>query len=69
MRYLRHTVNRLKEWRQLRGLTQQELSKASGVSLRTISRYEATEPKHYSYAVLRDLAKALRIRVGDLLEG
>jgi transcriptional regulator with XRE-family HTH domain len=52
--------NRLKEIRELRGLTQVQLAKASGVGVNTISRYERQLVKQYDADVLLALGKALK---------
>lgn len=58
-------MSRLKTLREQQNLTQEELSKKSGVSTRTIQRIETgKEPKGYT---LRVLAKALEIQEKELL--
>ncbi|WP_339835034.1 helix-turn-helix domain-containing protein [uncultured Flavobacterium sp.] len=58
-------MSRLKTLREQQNLTQEELSKKSGVSTRTIQRIETgKEPKGYT---LRVLAKALEIEENELL--
>jgi transcriptional regulator with XRE-family HTH domain len=52
--------NRLKEIRELRGLTQVQLAKASGVGVNTISRYERQLVKQYDADVLLALGRALK---------
>jgi len=55
----------LKVFREKQNLTQEELSKKSGISARTIQRIEkGKEPKGYT---LRVLAKALMIEENELL--
>lgn len=61
-------VNRLREWREKRGLTQTALADASGVSERTIIRYEGQSTTRFDYRVLEALAKALQIKPSQLIE-
>lgn len=59
-------VNKLKEYRNLRRLTQEELSNSSGISIRTIQRIEkglSTGSPH----TIKTLAKTLNIESVDLL--
>jgi len=62
-------VPRLKEFRQRRGLTQEELSVLSGVPRRTIARHEAHPEKRLRRAARLKLAKALKVRPEELLKG
>ena len=55
--------NRIAKIRRLRGLTQQELGLAIGVSNRMISHYERGWPPAY---VLPGIAKALRVSLDEL---
>lgn len=58
-------VSKLKIIRESQNLTQEELSKKSQISVRTIQRIEAgTEPKGYT---LKSLAKALSVQANELL--
>jgi transcriptional regulator with XRE-family HTH domain len=58
-------MSRLRVFRENQNLTQEELSKKSGISARTIQRIEkGKEPKGYT---LRVLAKALKIEENELL--
>ena len=58
-------MSRLKEIREQKNLTQEELSEQSNISVRTIQRIEAgTEPKGHT---LKILAKSLDISESDLL--
>lgn len=58
-------MSKLKSIRELKNLTQEELSEKSGVSVRTIQRIESgKEPKGYT---LRVLAKALEVEEYKLL--
>jgi transcriptional regulator with XRE-family HTH domain len=52
--------NRLREIRELRGLTQVQLAKLSGVGVNTISRYERQVVKQYDADVLLALGRALK---------
>ncbi|WP_421823735.1 helix-turn-helix domain-containing protein [Flagellimonas oceanensis] len=59
-------MSKLTEYRNKINLTQEELSKKSGVSIRTIQRIESgIEPKGYT---LRALAKALDINEKELIK-
>lgn len=59
-------MNRLKYFRRLRGMTQQELSEKSGVGRVTISRIE--NGKHQiSTSTVMALATVLDCRAGDLM--
>jgi transcriptional regulator with XRE-family HTH domain len=56
---------RLRQLRKDKGLTQEELSKVSGVSLPTISRYEGDEPK---LTIMKQLANYFDVSI-DYLSG
>lgn len=56
---------RLKEWRERRALTQDELAELSGVSRGTIIRLE--QGKEAVPPTVRKLAKALNIDPGELI--
>lgn len=58
----------LRKMRERRKLTQEELSKASGVKQQTISAIESGKNKHPQIDTLFYLAKALRCTVDDLIE-
>jgi DNA-binding XRE family transcriptional regulator len=58
--------NKIKVWRTHRGMTQQALAEACGVSKPYISQLEANT-RLASQTVLRKLASALRIDVDDLV--
>jgi DNA-binding XRE family transcriptional regulator len=58
--------NKIKVWRTHRGLTQQELAEACGVSKPYISQLEANS-RLASQAVLRKLASALGVDLDDLV--
>lgn len=70
-----HTINpiswqidmsKLTEYREKQNLTQEELAKKSGISVRTIQRIESgIEPKGYT---LRALAKSLNIKENELIK-
>ncbi|MDC6350960.1 helix-turn-helix transcriptional regulator [Zeaxanthinibacter sp. PT1] len=58
-------MSELLKFREARNMTQEELSKSSGISVRTIQRVEAgTQPKGHT---LKALAKALEIEASYLL--
>ncbi|HEX9328925.1 MAG TPA: helix-turn-helix transcriptional regulator [Reyranella sp.] len=58
--------NKIKVWRMHRGLTQQALAEACGVSKPYVSQLEANT-RLASQAVLRKLASALRVDLDDLV--
>lgn len=60
-------TSRLKDLRLMRGLSQADLSKRSGISIGTISRYELDKVECFDRRVLGSLAKALDVDVGLLL--
>ncbi len=59
-------VERLKEFRRLRALSQQELADAAGVGRNTISRIERGETGAHG-RTLRRLAQALSVDVAELV--
>ena len=66
-------LNRLKEHRNRRGLTQIELAKISGVGRATIAGLEASDPPKGSQrgaykSTVEKLAKALKVKPHDLYE-
>ena len=58
--------NRLKEYRKLRNLTQEELADFSGISIRTIQRIESGLTSGSPYTI-KSLAKFLGVENSDLL--
>jgi len=60
-------VDRVKELRRLRALSQEELSERSGVGRNTISRIERGETGAHG-RTLRRLAEALRVDVAELVK-
>lgn len=58
----------LRKMRERRKLTQEELSRASGVKQQTISAIESGRNKHPQIDTLYYLAQALRCTVDDLIE-
>jgi len=58
----------LRALRKARDLTQAELAEKSGVTQATISDLESGKQHMAQFATLRQLAKALRVSVGDLFE-
>lgn len=64
---LKHIVaKQIKTVRVQMGLTQAELARRAGISIRYLSRLE-TEPQNLSLDVLEEIAKALRMSPSDLL--
>lgn len=61
---LRRTM--IREWRKFRGLTQEQLASAVGVSAANLSRIE-TGKQGYTQAVLEAIATTLRCEPADLL--
>jgi len=59
-------ANPIKTWREYRGLTQQQLAEAAGISKPYLSQIEAGK-RTGSAAVLRALADALAVDVDELL--
>ncbi|WMB28724.1 helix-turn-helix domain-containing protein [Streptococcus didelphis] len=58
----------LKELRQLRKMTQEELAVQTGISIRTISRYEKDVKvlRRAKYEKLREIANILSVSVDDI---
>jgi transcriptional regulator with XRE-family HTH domain len=63
-------MNKLKQTREAAGITQTELAKASGISVRVLQNYEqGTRPLNGARAItVYQIAKALNCTVEDLLE-
>jgi transcriptional regulator with XRE-family HTH domain len=61
-------LDKLREHRQRRGLTQIELSKISGLSRATIADLEAGKRGAYRSTV-KKLARALKVKPRDLMKG
>lgn len=59
-------LERLKEWREARGLTQKELSREAHVAEKTVARIELGDSVRPNTA--RKVADALGVSVADLLE-
>jgi transcriptional regulator with XRE-family HTH domain len=59
-------IPRLREARELQGLTQKELANASGVSVRSVAGYERGASVRPNTA--RKLAEALEMKVADLVD-
>jgi DNA-binding XRE family transcriptional regulator len=57
--------NPIKVWREYRGLTQQQLADAAGITLTQLTQIETGKRKG-AMAVLTRLAKALRVALDDL---
>ena len=57
---------RVREWRERRGLTQQQLAKMSGVHYVNLSRLEAGQGDPQLSTLLK-LCRALRINLGQLV--
>lgn len=60
-------AKRLKDLRTEKDLTQEDLAKVSGISLKTISRYELGKTTPRSQKYYDQLAKALEVSADDLM--
>lgn len=58
--------NRVKEYREKEGLTQEELSKKSDVSRNTISAIETGTNTNVTYEVMEKIANALNKKVATI---
>lgn len=58
----------LRKLREAKDLTQVELAKRAGIPQGYLAQLEGGTKKNPSLDVLRRLAKALRVKVGELLE-
>lgn len=61
----------IKQWRGIRGLTQEELAAMSGVSARTIHTYETDIESlgNAKYKTIQNIANALEVRLDDIFLG
>ena len=64
---LKRIGKKIKKLRVSLGMTQEQLSSESNLSMSTISRVELGK-KHFQICVLYDLAKALKVKPSKLLE-
>jgi transcriptional regulator with XRE-family HTH domain len=55
----------ISEWRAVRGMTQQQLADALGVSPQQVSQWETGHRKIMAWR-LRDVARALRVKMDDI---
>jgi DNA-binding XRE family transcriptional regulator len=60
-------VSPVRAWREARGLTQQQLAEAAGISIPYLSQIEAGKRKG-SAEVLAALARALRVSLDDIVD-
>lgn len=58
--------DRIKEYRKMRGMTQAELAKKTGISLSNISKYESGN-RHPKTDYLLKIADALNVNINDLV--
>ncbi|MBR1540722.1 MAG: helix-turn-helix domain-containing protein [Clostridia bacterium] len=58
--------NRVKEFREEAGLSQEELANMSGVSRNTISLIETAANPNVTYKIMYRLANALKKKVGEV---
>jgi transcriptional regulator with XRE-family HTH domain len=61
-------VNRLFEVRTQRGLTQQDVADRTGVSRVTVGRIDRNPRYRPKGKTMQDLARGLRLRIGDLFD-
>ncbi len=59
-------VTKIKEVREKRGMTQEELSEKSGISRTTISDLENGKIKNTSASTMVSISKALKCKVKDI---
>lgn len=61
----------LKQWRNIRGITQKELSKMIGVTPETISAWEQSPGNlgNSKYYTVKKVADALDVKTGDIFLG
>lgn len=61
----------IKQWRGVRGLTQEQLAEMSGVSARTIHTYETDIESvgNAKYKTIQRIADALEVRLDDIFLG
>ena len=60
----RHVANKIKHFRNLRNMTQDDLAEKLNVSPQTVSRYENGERKA-NHDILFELSKALKVSISD----
>jgi transcriptional regulator with XRE-family HTH domain len=63
---LDNAPNRIREWRQLRGLTLEELALRVGVTTGHMQKWEIAD-RNISYEWFKRIARALNVNVADLL--
>ncbi len=62
-------MRRIAQWRREKGISQRELARRVGISLRYMEMLESpTGGRKPSLEVLEKIAVALQVRVGDLLD-
>ncbi|MFQ5572723.1 MAG: helix-turn-helix domain-containing protein [Nitrosopumilaceae archaeon] len=59
----------IKKYRKKKGISQDKLSKLTGVTYNTIIKIESGSTKNPRVDTLRDIAKALGVTVDNLLNG
>lgn len=59
---------RIRELRDERGMTQDDLSEASGVSTSLLSRYENNRIDRVSLEILAKVADALGVKIDEIIE-
>lgn len=61
----------LKQWRNIRGLTQEELAEQAGITARTIGNYEKDVKNLWKaeYIIVQKIADVLDIKLSDIFLG
>lgn len=62
-----HISKRIREFRNLRGLTQAELSEMSKVAYKYIQQIEGKNPPNIRVDTLARISKTLRVKCSDLI--
>ncbi len=60
--------DRIKELRKKRGMTQEKLSEAAVIDYKYLQRLEGKKPPALKVDTIEKLAKALKVKPGELLE-
>ncbi len=58
--------NKLREFREMKGISQEELAEKSGISRTTISELETDKKEVTTNVTLEKIAKALDLKVSDI---
>lgn len=58
----------IKQWRELRGLTQEQLADRLGIARPTLANWESTDPRRQPTATnFKALCRVLRVKASELL--